>query len=84
MKKHTAVSPINIFGNIYAAAMLLLCVPAIFWMFQFFFLVPNLMPYFIVTLAVPALGLGVGLYGLWITRHDDDDEFVQDTSKEMH
>lgn len=82
MKKHRVVSPLNVFGNIYAAIMLLLCIPPLFWMLQFYILVPNLMPYFIVTLAVPTLGLGIGLYGMWITRHDEDDSSVSTASTE--
>jgi len=78
MKYHFTISKFNLFGNIYAGLMLALCALPLFWMFQFFWLVPNLLPYFVVTWTVPGLGLGVGLYGLWITRDE------KSTSKHDH
>ena len=74
----------NLFGNIYAAVMVALCVLPIIWMFQFFWLVPGLQPYFLVTLLVPISGLGIGLRGLWITRNEktEDRTGVPENAKE--
>lgn len=61
-------SPVQVLGNLYATVMVVLSIFPIFWMLQFFWLVPQLREYFLVTLLVPAMGLGIGIYGLVVTR----------------
>jgi hypothetical protein len=41
----------------------------IFWMFQFFILVPELRQSFYFDLLAPIIGISAGLYGLHKTRH---------------
>lgn len=56
------------FGRIYTAILVLVTLPLIYFMIQYFFAVPQLRTYFYLDLLVPIIGFGVGIYGLKKTK----------------
>jgi hypothetical protein len=68
-RKGSMIAFFRFFGIFYTVLMVGLSLVPIFWMFQFFVLVPELRQFLYFMFLVPLIGIGAGLYGLRITRH---------------